>query len=356
MKKYGFVLAIAMLIILSDMGISSAQSTVPKVSPGKRAAETTFIAEPMTLETPTGTLYGTLERPQSRSPVPVVLIIAGSGPTDRDGNSILLKGANNSLKLLAEGLAAHRIASLRYDKRGVGETGKAMQLAAEKTKTVLREEDLTFETYIEDAVRWGTRLRADRRFSKLTVIGHSEGSLIGMVAAQRVGAQAFVSIAGTGRPLQQIILEQVRSQLSAGLLKTTEGILDQLVAGKRVESVPSELNYLFRPSVQPYLISWLRYDPSKEITKLRVPVLIAQGTTDIQATMRDAKALAEGNPAAKLLLVDGMNHVLKTVPNERDKQVSSYSDPTLPVTADLITGISKFVHENRGHGSRRGNT
>lgn len=347
MKKFGFALAIVMLITVAPTSILRAQSTVQKVAPGKRAAETSFIAEPITLETPTGTLYGTLERPQSHLPVPVILLIAGSGPTDRDGNSIVLKGANNSLKLLAEGLAAHGIASIRYDKRAVGETGKAMQLAAAKTKTVLREEDLSFETYIDDAVRWGKQLRADRRFSTLTVIGHSEGSLIGMVAAQRMGAQAFMSIAGSGRPVQQLILEQVRPQFSAGLLKTTEDILDQLVAGKTVEPVPAELSALFRPSVQPYLISWLRYDPAKEITKLLIPVLIVQGTTDIQASMVDAKALADGNPVAKLLLIDGMNHVLKTVPSDRDKQVSSYSDPTLPVAPALISGITKFVHERR---------
>lgn len=219
-----------------------------------------------------------------------------------------------------------------------------MQLAAEKTKTVLREEDLSFETYIDDAARWGKQLRADRRFSSLTVLGHSEGSLIGMVAAQRIGAHAFVSIAGAGRPVQQIILEQVKSQLSPELLKVTADILDQLVAGKTVGSVPSELNALFRPSAQPYLISWLRYDPSKEISKLRIPVLIVQGTTDIQVRLEDAKSLAEGNRAAKLLLIDGMNHVFKTVPNERDKQVSSYSDPALPVTPDLIAAIRRFVN------------
>jgi hypothetical protein len=179
------------------------------------------------------------------------------------------------------------------------------------------------------------------------VIGHSEGSLIGMVAAQRLGAHAFVSIAGAGRPVQQIILEQVRSQLPPDLLKTTEDILDQLAKGKTVASVPAELNVLFRPSAQPYLISWLRYDPLKEMTKLRIPVLIVQGTTDIQATLGDAKRLAVGNPAAKLLLIDGMNHVLKTVPNEKDKQVSSYSDPTLPVAPDLISAISKFVNQTR---------
>ncbi|HEV8483852.1 MAG TPA: alpha/beta hydrolase [Blastocatellia bacterium] len=293
-------------------------------------------------------MYGTLELPHSRSPVPVVLIIAGSGPTDRNGNSPLLKGANNSLKLLAEGLAAQGIASVRYDKRGIGETGKAMLLAAEKAKTILREEDLSFETYIDDAVWWGKQLRADRRFSSLTVLGHSEGSLIGMVAAQRVGPRAYVSLAGAGRPLQQIILEQVKSRLPPDLLKATEDILEQLAAGKRVESVPSALNVLFRQSVQPYLISWLRYDPVKEIAKLHISVLIVQGTTDVQASLRDAKALTGGNSAATLLLIDGMNHVLKTVPNEPDKQTSSYSDPTLPVSPGLISGISRFVNEAKG--------
>jgi len=305
--------------------------------------KTAFIEEPITLKTPTATLYGTLERPQTRSPIPVVLIIAGSGPTDRNGNSPLLPGANNSLKLLAEGLAAHGIASVRYDKRGIGETGKAMQVAAEKTKTVLREEDFRFETFIDDAVGWGKQLGADRRFSTLTVLGHSEGSLIGMVAAQRIGAHAYVSVAGAGRPIQQILLEQVRPQLPPDLLKATEDILDQLAAGKTVASVPPALNMLFRPSVQPYMISWLRYDPAKEITKLHMPVLIAQGTTDIQASPQDPKALAGANPSATLLLIDGMNHVLKTVSSERDKQTASYSDPTLPVAPGLINGISSFI-------------
>ena len=176
MTKYFFVTAIVMLITLGDMSIASAQSSVQNGFLNNRTTET-VTTQPISLETPTGTLYGTLALPQSRSRVPAVLIIAGSGPTDRDGNSPVFKGPNNSLKLLAEGLAAHGIASVRYDKRGIGETGKAMQLAAEKTTTVLREEDLSFENFIDDAVRWGKQLRADRRFSSLTVIGHSEGSL-----------------------------------------------------------------------------------------------------------------------------------------------------------------------------------
>src|SRR5688572_17232155 len=238
MMKTNLSLILVTTMTVIGVSIASAQTSAKSISRGTVNADTGFVAETITLETPTAVLYGTLERPQPRARVPVVLIIAGSGPTDRDGNSPLLPGKNNSLKLLAEALAARGIASVRYDKRGVGETGKAMQRAAEKTKTILREEDLSFETYIDDAVRWGKRLRDDRRFSKLTVIGHSEGSLIGMVAAQRIPAEAFVSIAGAGRPINQILLDQLRSQLPPDLLKTTEDILVQLAAGKRVDSVP----------------------------------------------------------------------------------------------------------------------
>jgi pimeloyl-ACP methyl ester carboxylesterase len=339
MNKYSSLLSLILLIALANIS-SSAQSAVPS---GSRAVENPA-AESITVETPTGTLYGTLERPDSTSPVPIVLIISGSGPTDRDGNSAMRKGPNNSYKLLAEGLAAQGIASVRYDKRGIGETGKAMMLAAEKAKIMLHEEDLSFETYIDDAVAWGKKLGADPRFSSLTVLGHSEGSLIGMVAAQRMSARAYVSIAGAGRPGQQVLLEQIKSQLPPDLRKATEDIFEQLAAGKRVESVPPALNFLCRPSVQPYMISWLRYNPAKEIARLHIPILIVQGTTDIQVSLQDAQALAGANPAAKLLLIDGMNHVLKTVSNEPNQQTSSYSDPTLPVAPGLIQEISKFVN------------
>jgi uncharacterized protein len=238
---------------------------------------------------------------------------------------------NNSIRMLAEGLAVLGIASVRYDKRGIGESGKAMQLAAEKSGLKLREDDLRFEAYIDDAVLWGKKLRGDVRFSSLTVMGHSEGSLIGMVATQRMGADAFVSIAGSGRPAQQILLEQLKAQLSADLLKTIEEILDQLAAGKTYASVPPALNFLFRPSIQPYMISWFRYNPTKEIAGLSVPVLIVQGTTDLQVSLQDAKSLAASSPLAKTLLVEGMNHVLKMVQGVRDQQVVSYSDPSLPV-------------------------
>ena len=332
MNKFNLICA-SLLILLASISDANAQSVTQK-KPDPTLAKQSAIKEiPMILQTPTGTLYGSLLLPAAKPRYPIVLIIAGSGPTDRNGNSPALSGSNNSLKMLAEGLAAQGIASLRYDKRGIGESSKAMG----------KEADLIFADFIDDAVLWSKQLRQDKRFSTLTIVGHSEGSLIGMVAAQDKNADGFVSIAGAGRPAGQIIIEQVRKQLPPDLLKSAEENVALLTAGKNPTSVPVALNALFRPSVQPYLISWFRFDPAQEIAKLSVPVLIAQGTTDIQVSVEQAKLLAKAKPPAQLLLVEGMNHVLKEVANERSTQIRSYSDPSLPIAPQLITETAKFI-------------
>ena len=292
-------------------------------------------AEPATLQTPSGVLYGTLELPRCpcNKAVPVALFIAGSGATDRNGNTLALGGANNSLQYLAEGLAARGIASLRTDKRGVGQSAKA----------AVNESELRFNTYIDDAVLWARQLRRDKRFSTLTIVGHSEGSLIAMIAARQMHADAFVSIAGIGRPAGQVLLEQLKPQLTPELQKQAQEIVLSLTQGKTVAPIPPVLNSLFRPSVQPYLISWFQLDAAQEIRKLSVPVLIVQGTTDIQVKVEDAKLLLAAQPKAKLLVIDGMNHVFKAVSGDRAAQISSYADATLPVVSRLVEATSQFI-------------
>jgi pimeloyl-ACP methyl ester carboxylesterase len=287
-----------------------------------------LLAATLTLQTPTGAVHGTLLVPQSEKPVPVVLIIAGSGPTDRDGNSGLLFGKNNSLKMLAEGLEANGVASLRYDKRGI-----AASRAAGRSESELR-----FDTYVDDAAAWVRELRKDARFSSVAIAGHSEGSLIGIVAAQRGGVDRFVSIAGSGQRASDLLLKQLAPQLPPELMKRTREIMASLQEGKTVADPPEDLAALFRPSVQPYLISWFKYDPAQEIAKLKIPVLVIQGTTDIQIPVDDAKRLS-----AKPVVIEGMNHVLKDVAADNDAQTKSYSDPALPVNAKLIAEIVKFV-------------
>ena len=283
--------------------------------------------------TPGGALEGTFRCPTTPAPWPAVLLIAGSGPTDRNGNSVGLPGPNNSLKLLAEALADRGVASVRYDKRGIGASHAAMTSEA----------DLRFDMLADDAVAWVKRMRLDPRLSTITIAGHSEGSLLGMLAAQRADVDAYVSLEGAGRTASRILHEQLAARAPAALAAQADQFMAELDAGRTVESVPPALAALFRPSVQPYLISWFHYDPAKELARLAVPVLIVQGTTDIQVSVEDAHLLAAADPHATLVVLDGMNHVLKMVSPDMNEQVKSYSDPSLPVSSRLVVVLASFV-------------
>jgi pimeloyl-ACP methyl ester carboxylesterase len=286
--------------------------------------------EEIVLKTETGSLKGTLTVPADPEKIPVVLIIAGSGPTDRDGNNPVM--TNNSLKMLAEGLVENGIASLRFDKRGIAASGSAAS----------KEEDLLFETYVEDVEKWAALLKEDPRFGELIILGHSEGSLIGMIAARRIEADKFISIAGVGRPAADILREQLSGQPPA-ITAMTGPILDTLEMGQTIDNVNPMLNSLFRPSVQPYLISWFRYKPAEELAKLSCPVLIVQGTTDIQVKLKDAELLAEANPRSEKVVLEGMNHVLKNAPADRMANLGTYSDPSLPIKEGLIHALVSFI-------------
>lgn len=285
---------------------------------------------PLTLKTKTGNIEGTLMYPSAPLPVPVALIIAGSGPTDRNGNNPMM--TNNSLKMLAEALASNGIATLRFDKRGI---------AASKNAGV-NESELRFEMYVDDAVEWVSLLKKDISFNKIVIIGHSEGSLIGMIAAQNPEVDQFISLEGAGQPADQIIREQLKSQPPV-IMKQSVPILDELVKGNTVANVPPMLNTLFRTSVQPYMISWFKYDPQKEIAKLTKPVLIVQGTTDIQVNADDATRLHEANQGSKLALIEGMNHILKNAEADKMKNMLTYRQPDLPLNTELAKVISDFI-------------
>ena len=283
----------------------------------------------------TCTIKGTLELPQTDQPVTAVLIIAGSGPTDRNGNN-RLAGENNAYKMLADLLLQNGIASLRYDKRGIGESCE------------VNEAGLTFETYINDAVEWINFLKNDERISNVIIIGHSEGSLIGMAAAQKTDVSKFISLCGAGRPIDQILEEQVitNGKLPEPYIEPFKSSLDSLKQGHLVNKVDPAFMALFRPSVQPYLISWLKYNPVEEISKLNIPVLVVGGTTDIQVAVKDAELLAAANPDAGLAIIENMNHILKNVPStDRAENFKSYSNPDLPLSDNLCEVLLKFIKE-----------
>lgn len=281
-------------------------------------------------------LHGSLLLPMHKQKPPVVLMIAGSGATDRNGNSLGLPGKNNSLKMLAEELAIAGIASLRFDKRGVGESRMAG----------LSEQDLRFQTYVADVEAWLKLLMADDRFSGVAVIGHSEGATLGLMAVQNVAVKAYVSLAGPGQSASKILRTQLASKLPPQLAQVSEEILTQLEKNTPVAEVPAPLLALYRPSVQPYLMSWFPIVPSEEIRRLTMPVAIFQGDTDIQVAVSEAQLLAKAQPKAELFIVRGMNHILKQVSADMSEQVASYSDPNLTLDPVFVTPLVQFLKQS----------
>ena len=272
-------------------------------------------------------VQGTLLSPKGENQPPLAILIAGSGPTDRDGNQALFK--NNSLKYLAEGLAQKGIATFRYDKRVIAQINKA----------TVQEEKMTFEDEVNDALLVVNHFKD--KYKKIILIGHYEGSLIGLLVAQKVVVSKFVSISGAGNSSATLIEEQIGKN-APQLKEESQKIISQLRKGELVENISPYLAPVFRKNVQPYLISWFKYEPAKEITKLQIPILIVQGTNDLQVEDKEVQLLKEAQPKAQLLLIEGMNHVLKKVKTLEENQ-QSYLNPDLPIPEELVEGIASFI-------------
>ena len=295
-------------------------------------AAPTVLQRPIELDTGHGVLYGSLLLPQVATPPPVALIIAGSGPTDRNGNNPA-SGRIDNLKRLALLLAGEGIASVRYDKRGV---------AASQPATP-DERDLSVEGYVDDVVAWARQLEADPRFGPLVLIGHSEGALIASLAAAQADAKAVVVLAGSGRPLVDVLREQLAQRLPPAEQVRGNALLERLQAGRTSRNVPRSLRDVFRPSVQPYLITLFRQDPAAAFGALKVPALIVQGRNDVQVDVEDAERLKAAKPDAELVLIDGMNHMLRISPKDMHLQRDSYLNPELPLARALGERVVQFI-------------
>ncbi len=287
--------------------------------------------EPVSLRNGDVKLEGVLVYPEVNQKVPVVLIIAGSGPTDRNGNNMSME--NNSLKYISDVLLQKNIATLRYDKRGIGQSSKG-------------ELDPLFEDFVSDAKALAEMLAKDSRFSEVIIAGHSEGSLIGMIVAHQFKkVKGFISIAGAGRPADVVIKEQL-NMMPADMQKIAFEMLDRVKQGDTIKDVPYIYYAILNPSVQPYLTSWFKYDPAKELSKLKIPVLIVQGTTDVQVKEVDAHKLAEGLKSAQLAIISNMNHVLKTcLSTDKKENLKTYDDVTLPLNEDFTKVLISFIEE-----------
>jgi pimeloyl-ACP methyl ester carboxylesterase len=298
-------------------------------------AGSAFAADAVMVEEPwqQGGLAGTLARPKKKAGRgAAVLIIAGSGPTDRDGNGPLI--VTDTYRLLAAGLAAQGVTSLRYDKRGIG--GSA--------GLVKREEELRFEDFVADAVAAARDLSGHRDVSSLVMAGHSEGALIAMRAARELAVKGLVLLAAPGRPLSDILRTQfLTAPMPEELRSEALRITGALAAGERVADVPGELAPVFRASAQPYLISVLNIDPATALAQLSVPALLLYGGRDLQVSLKDRDALAKARPDARVVTVATANHVLKRAPADRDGNVRTYTDRALPLDPGVLPPIVLFI-------------
>ncbi|MEI7672823.1 MAG: alpha/beta hydrolase, partial [Deltaproteobacteria bacterium] len=288
--------------------------------------------ERVSVEGFSGALPGILRfPPRKREGIPLVIIIAASGSTDRDGNNFNIPGKNDAYRLVAEALAGEGVASFRYDKRGSGEAWGLVH----------DESFLRFSQYVDDAAEVMTHFRRDGRFSRIVVAGHAEGALVAAAAINRSegGADAFVALcASANSPLQT-----VRTQLAgipAEQAPEAAAILTALADGKDYPEPSGFFADFFRPSFQGYLASWFAYAPERELSEMAVPIVFVHGGRDIQTAETEPDALLTLRPAASAFILPTMNRMLKDVPADEDENYRSITDPSFPLARGLVEVLS----------------
>lgn len=293
------------------------------------------VSTPVELASTPAPLHGTLLTPEGDRRAAAV-IISGSGPTDRDGDSPL-GVAGGVLRQLAEGLAERGVATLRFDKRGIAASAAA----------ATDEASLTFDTYIDDTRNWAALAARKTGAPCVWLIGHSEGALIAQaVAADNPDVCGLVLLSPAGRRAGVELRRQL-SALPQPLQAEAFAVLDELDAGRTVADPPPALAALFRPSVQPYLISWFVVDPEALIADYDRPVLLGHGSTDLQMAPANSEALAKAQPSAERVVFEGLNHVLREAPADPQGNAATYGDASLPLGAEVAPAVADFILKAR---------
>jgi len=277
-------------------------------------------------------IEGTLLTPNTKTNS-IAIIIPGSGPTDRDGNQNFMK--NNSLKFLAQDLSNSGIATFRYDKRAL--TMLKKRVGEKKIKQV------RFDHFVTDAQKVVRYFEKRKRYDKIYIIGHSQGSLVGMLAANE-NVAGFISIAGAGKSIDEIIVDQITLMGATDLVESAKKTIDIMKTGKTDKNFNPGLANIFNLGVQPFMMNWMSYSPTEELAKLNIPILIINGTNDIQVAATEAELLKKAKKEAKLVIIENMNHILKTViSKDPQENTKTYNMPMLKNTSELTEKIIAFI-------------
>ena len=272
---------------------------------------------------------GTLLLPNKIDKPNLAIIIAGSGPTDRDGNQNLLK--NNSLKKLAERLSENGIATFRYDKRIVKQMRQGNI-----------DYNISFDDFITDAISVINFFKTKDDFNKIYIIGHGQGSLVGMIAAKD-GADGYVSVAGAGKPIDEVIVDQINNTAPM-FNEDTKRVFSVLKEGKVTDDYPLALATVFNKEVQPFMMSWMKYSPQLELKKLDIPILIINGTKDLQVSIEEANLLKAAVENTQIEIIEKMNHILVPIEGDNLENSKSYNESFRKLSLKLIDVIVEFVN------------
>lgn len=274
-------------------------------------------------------LPGTLSYNEELKSQPLVIFIHGSGNVDRNGNQAGVNIKANYIKQLSDSLNVRGIAFYRYDKRNSTE---------ENVKFMM--DDLDFYRFVDDANLAITKFKNDNRFSSITLIGHSQGSLVAMLASQE-DVDKYVSLAGISEDMGDFIINSYK-QVSEDMSAMAKEQIDELKETGTIENVNPALAHLFSKQNQPFFITWMAYNPSVEINKLEIPVLIINGTKDLQVKVEEANKLHEAKPDSELVIIESMSHTLKTIEKDEDN-IKSYYSPDYPLSDELIHILEAFI-------------
>lgn len=252
----------------------------------------------------------------------LIIWIHGSGGVDRNGNQ------PQYIKQFREAVNKQNIAFFSYDKR-----------TANKNNIIFLKQGVLFNDFVLDAKKVVNHFKNDKRFTKIILVGHSQGSLVAMLALKDV--EKYISIAGTGETIDKTLIKQVTKQ-NEYFGKLTEKYLKELKETGQIKNIDLNLRSLFAPQNQPFLSSWIALNPLKEIKKVKIPTLIINGNKDLQVQVTDAENLKKSKPNASLVIIDNMNHVLKDIQKEEDN-IKSYYSADFPLSEKLIETVVSFV-------------
>lgn len=273
---------------------------------------------------------GTLLTPNDTTTSTLAIIISDSGPTDRNGNQNFQK--NNALKKLAESLSNESIATFRYDKRIVKQIRRGQV-----------DPNISFDDFISDTESVIKFFQAQNNYSEIIIIGHGQGSLVGLAAALNIGVDQFISIAGSAKPINEVIIDQIRS-MDPSLEEKTRQAFNNLKKDKVVKDYPQALGSIFSRDVQQFMLSWMKYHPQELFKELSIPALIINGSKDLQVPIEEAELLKNAAPeTSELKIIENMNHVMFIIDGKELENSKSYNESFRPIATSLINEILSFI-------------